>query len=461
MSAILLALLGVACMDSEGNRITLQQWWKSRSGPDRSEAAARTSRDSATQTNDKVASSSREGSQGGSDQTEMEPSAASLNEPGAAAPSRDPSPQAIRSEGLIVDNETIRVEDILEPLQSRLPEMAAELPPEVYWRRVGELVRQQIIEAVAQHLIWRKARQMVKDEVQAQLDKSVDKMEKDRINREFGGRETAYERYLAKHGKTRDEVRDRLRRSILIDSYLRDRLLPLVPQPRRSELLEYFNDHLADFSSPSRREMYLIDVPVAAFLDLRRPVTRDHERAATEKARTLINEAAQALRGGMAFVDAARKYSHGLHKDEGGYWGFITEAPKGQTAPLLGHWEAPSRVLFELPAGGTSDVIEAARSFFIVHVGKIEGGEKKTFQEAQPEIATQLRQQRFQKLRAEFLQRELDSATIGSLDDFVRAVLDAVPTRQGAVPSAELPDSEVAPSRSPPLKTDAKKAMRP
>lgn len=436
------------CMDSSGNRISMQEWWASRTEKKKPDAPAQ---------EPTVEPAATAASQEPTDPPPRRDTylASQKDRPGEepAPRSAEDSPNAVRADHLVVDDEVIRVQDILEPLQSRLPTLESELSADQYWRKVGELIRQQIIEAVAQHLIWRRAQETLHDELKPQLDKAVEKMEKDRINREFGGRETAYAKYLSKHGKSRDEVRERLRKSVLIDSYLRDRLLPMVPQARKQELQAYYNSHLTDFSKEGRREMYLIDVPVASFLDLSRPMTREDERLATEKARGTIEKAAAALKEGRPFADVAKEFSYGLHKDEGGYWGWISQPTDATSAPLQGHWEAPSRKLFELKAGETSDIIDAARSFFIVRVGAIEEASRLSFQDAQPEITNALRQQRFVKLRADFLQKELDRSTIGSLDAFVRAVLNAVPTQVNATTESG-GDQDAIPSRSPRLKTD-------
>lgn len=446
----------VGCMDASGNRVSMQEWWASRTEKKQPEPRSEKPDVEAADTADSQSPTQRPAQNDTRLASQQERPA---NE--TAPRSAEDSPGAVRADHLVVDDEIIRVQDILEPLQSRLPTLESELSTDQYWRKVGELIRQQIIEAVAQHLIWRRAQETLHDELKPQLDKAVEKMEKDRINREFGGRETAYAKYLSKHGKSRDEVRERLRRSVLIDSYLRDRLLPMVPLPRKQELQAYYNSHLTDFSKEGRREMYLIDVPVASFLDLSRPMTREDERIAIEKARGTIDKAAAALKEGRPFADVAKEFSYGLHKDEGGYWGWITQPGDANAAPLQGHWEAPSRKLFELKAGESSEVIDAARSFFIVRVGEIEESSRLSFQEAQPEITNAIRQQRFIKLRAEFLQKELDRSTIGSLDAFVRAVLNAVPTQANASAGSGS-DQDAIPSRSPKLKTDkAKKGPPP
>ncbi len=351
---------------------------------------------------------------------------------------RSPSSGAIRANALVVNNETIRVSDILEPIQPKLEQLSRELPPEIYYQRAAQIIRLQIVEAVAQHLIWRRAQSHVNDDMKPQLDKAVDKMEKERINREFGGRETVYEKFLTKHGKTRSEVRERLQRTVVIDSYLRDRLLPLVPMPRKSELWEFYQAHRQEFESQERREMFLIDIPVRAFVEKKGIYGPSAEElaAARDKARQSAEEAAAALSKGESFEEVARKYSHGPRREDGGVWGFITKPSDSTHAPLQGRWATPSRRLFELKAGQVSEIIEdkAADGFFIVKAGQVEAANVVSFQDAQPDIVDNLRQQRFVKLRADFLQDELDKSTIGSLDDFMDIVMEAIPYQRRTGP---------------------------
>ena len=213
----------------------------------------------------------------------------------------------------------------------------------------------------------------------------------------------------------------------MIDSYLRDRLLPLVPPPRRNELLDYYQSHRAEFSRPERREMWLIEVPIEEFLDFRKPITRADEQAATKSAREKIEAAAAALAKGESFEEVAKAYSLGPHREDGGAWGFITASGDRSKGPLQGRWAEPSRILFELESGETSDIIESGKCYFIVRAGKVEPGMEASFQDAQPQIADTLKQQRFARLRADFLQGELDKITIGSLDDFMQKVMNAIP----------------------------------
>ena len=408
--------LVVGCRNVAGKRVSMQEWWHSR------QDSTQKGDEPHDEPGDCPAAVEGTGESATAQATPADhtPDTSETTKPSAATDVSSPSPNAIHSDVLIVNDDTISVDDILEPLLPKIEQLAAELPPDAYYPRVRELVRQQIVEAVAQHLIWRKAQGTLSENIEPQIEKAVGKMEKDRINREFDGSETRYTKYLAKHGKTRDEIRLRLRRSLLIDGYLRDNLLPLVASPRKQELMQYYNAHNNRFSKPAQREMLLIDVPIAAFVDRRRPITQTNMDEAAGQARQTIQDAAEALKAGETFEDIVKKYSHGVNKHKGGTWGFISQ-------PLQGRWAEPSKRLFELKPSETSEIIESAKSFFLVKCGKVEGGDVVSFQEAQPQITNTLRQQRFGKLRGEFLQKELDQSTIGSLDAFVTEVLKEIP----------------------------------
>ncbi len=329
---------------------------------------------------------------------------------------------AIRADALIVNGQAITVSDILEPIDPQLTELARTMSADLYYRRVAELVRQQIIDEVATLLIFRRASRRITEELEPNIQKVVELMERERINREFGGRETSYENHLQRQNKTRQQVLDRLRRDVIVDSYLRERILPMIPAPRKQELMQYYREHLADYSTPGRREVSIIDVPIASFLDKSRSVAPDDRARAEAEARAAIDAAHEALRRGESFEDVARRHSR-FKQADAGYWGFLTE-------PLQERWETPSRRAFEMGENEISDVIVAARSFFIVKTGRVEPGHTQSFEQAQPDIVDKIRGRRFNRARAEFLQRELETSTIGSLDAFVAQVMLAAPRPQ-------------------------------
>lgn len=351
-----------------------------------------------------------------------------------------PSIHAVESDGLQVNNEVVTVNDILEPIQKQLEEMAETLTAELYYRGALELVRQEIVENVSHLLIYRRASQTITDQIEPALKKAVEQMERERITREFRGLETEYEKHLQRTRKTREQVRQRLRRSIVVDSYLRERLIPMIPTPSKKELLKHYQESIAEFTTPASRELYLIDIPFAAFYDReillrKRPPLPEEERIAEQKARDEIAAALAAIQSGEPFEDVARRHSHGPHKEEGGFWGPIR-------SPMAGRWQVPYERFMQMSEGEISGIIEASKAFFIIKVGKVLAEQVRSFEDAQPEIIQVLKNRRFQRVKSEFLQQELDESTIGSLDDFVLQVMSNVPKPRGSnndMPTARAP----------------------
>ncbi len=343
----------------------------------------------------------------------------------AARPVRAPSASAVRSDGLLINGEVLTVADILDPIRPQLEELVGTLPAELYDRRAAKLIRQRLLSSLAQRLIYRRANLNMNEEVEPKIQKSIDKMERDRINREFGGRETEYEKYLLSSGTPRAEIRQKLRRALVVDGYLRERLLPMVPEPRKRELWTAYQAMLARNANPERRELFLIHVPIRQFYDdevlsNRRPATSDEQAAAWRQAKGAIDAAAAALAAGTEFGEVAKEHSKGVHKNDGGAWGFISD-------PLMAEWAVPSKHLFTMKADTVSDIIKTDKGYFIVKLGKIEGGEVKSFRDAQPELIGLIKDHHFQRLRGEFLQKEFERSTMGSLDAFAAEAFQAAP----------------------------------
>lgn len=340
-----------------------------------------------------------------------------------STPTADARPGATpvaETDTLEVLDQYITTNDVLDPIRPKLEEMAASMPPRRYYEDAAELVRASLVELVATHLIYQKASSKLPDNVEPRIEKAVDAMERERINKDFNGLETKYENYLAQQGESREKVREKLRRIVVGESYLRDQLLPLIAEPRRDEIETYYHDHANEFTTEQRRELLMIDIPAATFLDRSNLMQRDQAVAlAMQKARNAVQDAQRELRSGVPFDTVARKYSR-FKQEDGGNWGFIRE-------PLTSRWEKPSLRFFELAPGQVSEIIETDDSFFIVKCGRVEGGVTTPFVEAQPIIVRNIKNQRFQKLKSEFLQKELRKANIGAIEPFFRHVLREAP----------------------------------
>lgn len=420
-------LIVSACHDAQGNRVTMRQWWKERTGSgdekekpasDQFVDAQSRDRESAEPATDEPLVDSTGSKMSGGGETGAAPEHRPANEPALR-----PSPNAVHSDVLIINDQIINVSDVLEPIQSDLEEAAKQLAPSEYYKRRNNVVRRAVIEAVAERLIWQEAKLLISEQNEPQIEKAVDRLEKNDINRLFDGRETRYETHLASLGKSRREVREALKRKVVVNQYLRDKLVPMVPEPTKRELKKYYDSHIADFSSEPRAEMFLIDVPIAIFFERGQIATERTTAAAREKARAAADAAKAALVAGEPFEAVAKKYSEGRMKSAGGAYGFVST----RKSPLVERYDPAWKRLCELKPDECSDVFEANKAFFIVKAGRVESGGAQSFAEAQRVIATRLRDQNFIELRADFLQERFDRAHISSLDDFYQHVLDTAP----------------------------------
>lgn len=365
------------------------------------------------------------------------PAKAAADEPPAVAHPAVPTTQKLAaapvgsvSAGVLrINNETISVADVLEPIRGRLERAAKELPQREYYEEMIDLVRRSIVEEVSERLIWHAAQRELKDdELKKRLDAAVDEVERRRINDEFAGRESRYEKHLAELHLERATVRERIKRRLVVEQYLKDRLLPLV-SVRKPDLLAYYEQHRGEFTAQKRIELLTIEAPFRAFVDAPGPATEAEKSAAMSAARRHMETALARLRGGASFDAVAREFSRGVQRERGGSWGMIS-------APLRGPYARPSEVAFGMNAGQTSDILETPAGLFIVKVGRVEGGQTESFETLQPRIAERLRVAQFNELRTRFLQKTLEQASLGDLEPFVRAVVARAPESSHRGPGA-------------------------
>ena len=304
---------------------------------------------------------------------------------------------------LRVNDETLTVEDVLEPLMPVLTQEAGKRSGEQRRRIVSERIQAELIAQVQDLLLYQEASKDLSEPMTNALDRYVDQEIKDRVNREFAGRQSRFEAHLASMGMTLEDARERSRRRIIIVKYLQDNVLPRIADPTRRELLDYYHANTDAYTKAERRELYLIDIP------------KGHD---ADQARSEIERARSQLAAGEEFERVARELSKGIHAADGGSWGHIR-------SPLQGRYADASDVFFSLGPNQTSDIIETDGAFFIVRVGRLNQASTRGFAEVQPELVERYRNAQFEILRGEKVRSLLDKASIEPREDlFLRAVLN-------------------------------------
>ncbi len=237
-----------------------------------------------------------------------------------------------------------------------------------------------------------------------EVDHYVDQELKDRVTREFGGRQTRFEVHLASMGMTLEDAREKVRRRIVIVKYLQDHVVVRIADPTRQELLDYYNTNIESYTQQSSRELCMIDIP------------KGDDAQASRRA---IEEARRRLDAGEDFREIARGLSRGIHAAEGGSWGHIK-------APLHGRYAEPSAIFFKLDEGQTSGVVETDDAFFIVKAADVIESKTRLFVDVQPELVERYRDAQFEMFRREKVQELLDNASIEPRKDlFLATIVDS------------------------------------
>ncbi len=294
---------------------------------------------------------------------------------------------------LSVNGETVGPEELWRGMHEELPQKAAELSYAEYQTYVEGRAAQVITDKITEMLLYQQASLELPSEADGRIDAYVDEEIRGIVTTDFGGVERRYEKHLEAQGRTLDEVREGLRRQVVVTSYLERELKPKVPEPTRAELVAAFGEYADSLRRPPRRRMSLIDVRILDRLpaDLDNP-TRDQWQEARAEALSLVQTAQTELGSGVPFPEVAKRCSGGLHAAEGGAWGWVT------TGSVRKRFEPAVETLYKLEVGEVSDVLETAGGFFLVRCDEIDAGLEPEFEAVQPELSRRLFRRAYNRL---------------------------------------------------------------
>ena len=200
------------------------------------------------------------------------------------------------------------------------------------------------------------------------------------IREEFGGDKSAFLRTIAAQGFTMDRIRKMEEDKIIVQA-MRSREVKNEPLIAPGTVESYYRQHVQEWTTNDQVKLRMIKI------------TPDSDPA---KKRKMIQEIREKLVRGADFGDLARVYSQDSTQDKGGDWGWIKH---GDLNPEM------EQVVFHLPTGKVSDIIELNQTFYIMLVEQKKGGIAKPLKEVRPEIENRLLQIERQKDQQEWLQR--------------------------------------------------------
>ena len=299
---------------------------------------------------------------------------------------------------MTVQGEKVEAADLWLEHHDELETKYKELSQQQFRVFVAERSAQLITDKIAEVLLYQRAKLRMPDGMDKKIEEYADGEIRKAVTADYGGVQRRYEKKLEKQGHTLDAVREQLRRQIVISSFLDNEVRPRVAEPTRADLYEAFYSNIDAWRRPARRSMSLIDVRISEFLpkDAATP-TREQSEAARAEARMRIEAARSELGTGTPFDDVARKYSQGLHAEEGGAWGYVNaDSVRERFVPAVS-------ALAKLDAGRVSDIIETPDGFFLVRCDALQPGVEPDFQSVQPQLREEFFRSQYNRQIAELV----------------------------------------------------------
>jgi parvulin-like peptidyl-prolyl isomerase len=187
---------------------------------------------------------------------------------------------------------------------------------------------------------------------------------------------TAHEvdQVLHSQGTSLASIREEFRNRLLADEYLRGKSKKehLVG---REEILAYYQEHDADFSFPEKVHWQVLQISF-------------EKHGGRDAALKLLSQAVDALRRGESFGKVAKKYSDGLHAEDGG------TQPWTRAESIVD--EKIAQTLRSLAAGETSPVLSSRDAYRLVRVIERKPAGKRPLGEVQ-EVIKQILEDKIQK----------------------------------------------------------------
>lgn len=195
------------------------------------------------------------------------------------------------------------------------------------------------------------------------------------FKKQFGD-EAAFLRKMEEEHVRLGDIEARFRERIAIEKlhqYLIRGRIVISP----NEVEDYYRSHGEEFNDKEKIQLWAITFPKSN--------EATEKGMMDERAKKQAEQVLAGLKKGADFATLAKKYSQDAHAQEGGLIGFVA---RGDLVPNI------EEVIFSLPAGGISDVLETERAYHLFKVGEKTAAKSRAFDEVRDEIHNLLFRQR-------------------------------------------------------------------
>ncbi|MCE9591100.1 MAG: peptidyl-prolyl cis-trans isomerase [Planctomycetes bacterium] len=303
-----------------------------------------------------------------------------------------------------VNGRAIYADSALEPIARQLAALGNTQTRSVFRDRARMLILSRIDQIVADALILGEAERDLNQMEQEGL-RNILREQREEFLRQFGQGSVAVadETLMEREGRTLDQRMTAEREKILIQRYLRQKLLPKINVTRK-DVERYYRDNAKKYNPEPGRTIRIIRVSSTAAAD----------------------RVDKHLAEGKPFTEVASMRDNTYQREQGGLMAsnIVGDNPFGP--------EPLNVALKTLSAGQHSQRIKIGSDYWWLLLESVETGKQQTLTQAQLEIEDILRRQRFQVLSARYRQRLFAEGTYNPIEQMADALLQVALTRYAA-----------------------------
>jgi|GEM_PF-1889018 len=290
--------------------------------------------------------------------------------------------------------------EVFEPMHEQLKRLGETLSPSEFRRNAGALIAKRLEQQITDSLILGEAEQQLTPEQNYGLLQYL-KERRQELVRSIGRGSVALTEGTLREtsGITLDQKMERTRQQVIVQSYLRDKLLPKVNVTRK-DIERYYRRHEKEFNPPPGRTVHMIQT---------------RKKSTADKIDLDLVE-------GKPFLELAA--DENLNDYEPKKQGEFAKAVTGDN--IFGPAHLNEAVL-KLQQGEHTERLElkkGSRRYLWIYLKTLSTGKGITLREAQTQIEEKLRQQQFSKLTEQYQDRLFENGSFNSIEQMMRKLLD-------------------------------------
>jgi hypothetical protein len=308
-----------------------------------------------------------------------------------------PQPSEVGEIAAFVNGTPILVSDVLERYSTQLSQAKAQLSSEEFERVRSQLIRRELPEHIEQAVLVHSALSQLDADKRTAVEQQLDQLftaQLEEIKAQMQvGTLAELEAKMQASGTTLASLR-----RVFGQRQLAGQAMALHggPEPSitRKELLDEYERRKSEYTQPAQAQWQQLWISYAG-------------HGGRQQALAALDRAVAELRQGKSFDEVARTYSNGVMAKNGGHWDWTQ---RGSLADA-----EVDRLLFELPVGEISHVIEGQEALQLVRVTKRRPEHITPFEEVQTDLAADLKKKQQKANAQKVIDRLMAEAVIENL----------------------------------------------